>query len=145
MPSDQSLSPEQAAINAALAVRDELLDASWPSAVELAPLLKRHTDEARAWLLDEHKHGRILAVWSKRDADFVFPSFQFNHEGIRPRLEELLDALSGIPRLDPTTDRGGWERAFWLYGWQRSPKRCGTGIRAERRREGRLRALRDRA
>ncbi|WP_052697803.1 hypothetical protein [Luteibacter yeojuensis] len=116
MPSYRSISPEQAAISAAVAVRDELLDAGWPSAVELAPLLKRHTDEARVWLLDEHKHGRLLAVWSKRNADFVFPSFQFDREGIRPRLEQLLDALGGIPGLDPTTDRGGWSRAFWLYG-----------------------------
>lgn len=116
MPSDEPLSPEQAASHAAVEVRDELLDAGWPSAVELAPLLKRQSDEARAWLLEEHKHGRILAVWSKRDADFVFPSFQFDYEGVHPRVEQLLDALSGIPGLDPATDRGGWARAFWLYG-----------------------------
>ena len=108
--------PLLAARKATLQLRDELLDLDWPSVAELAPLLKRQADQARAWLLEEHKRGRILAVWSQRDADFVFPSFQFDHEGVHPRLEQLFDALSGIPGLDPTTDRGGWARAFWLYG-----------------------------
>lgn len=108
--------PLLAARKATLELRDELLDLDWPPVAELAPLLKRQADQARAWLLEEHKRGRILAVWSQHDADFVFPSFQFDHEGVHPRLEQLLDALSGIPGLDPTTDRGGWARAFWLYG-----------------------------
>lgn len=108
--------PLIAARRATLELRDELLDLDWPSVAELAPLLKLQADLARIWLLEEHKRGRILAVWSQRDVDFVFPSFQFDHEGVHPRAEELLDALSGIPGLDPTTDRGGWARALWLYG-----------------------------
>lgn len=33
-----------------------------------------------------------------------------------PELPRLLAILSAIPGLDPSTERGGWARAFWLYG-----------------------------
>jgi hypothetical protein len=49
-------------------------------------------------------------VWSAPARRFVYPAFQFDTRGgIRPEVAGLLKVL---PDED---DRGGWQRAFWLY------------------------------
>lgn len=105
-----------AARMAALDLRDELLDLDWPTDSDLAARFGRAIVQGEAWLADLRAAGQILAVWSHRDGAYRFPSFQFDVHGVRPELPRLLAIVSVIPGLDPSTDRGGWARALWLYG-----------------------------
>jgi len=116
MPTTPSDSAELAARRAAVELRDDLLNAGWPSAAVLAPLFNRSVEDAQNLLTDLRASGKVFAVWSQPDETFLFPPFQFNDSGVRPEVESLLTALGTIPGLAPALDRGGWARAFWLYG-----------------------------
>jgi hypothetical protein len=128
MPTVPSDSPELAARRAAVELRDDLLKEGWPPAAALAPLFNCSVQDAESLLTDLRADGKVLAVWSQLDETFLFPPFQFNDTGVRPEVESLLAALGAIPGLAPAFDRGGWARAFWLYGCTASLSDAALGL-----------------
>jgi hypothetical protein len=96
---------------AAIDFRNRLLEKKWPDGKRVAELagaqIGANPNQYAARL---RAQGSLLGVWSTPDRSYVHPDFQFDRLGkVRPEVAELLAIL---PDKD---DRGGWQRAFWLY------------------------------
>jgi len=99
----------------ALAWRDDLLALGWPGVEEITLRLEKTELSLGATLADLRRSNRILGVWSAALDDYVFPDFQFIADRVHPRVAPLLHILAGSPDMTADVDRGGWQRAFWLY------------------------------
>lgn len=100
--------------------RESLLAQGWPDSGTVERILGSNTNadaqsKNRRYL--ESKGNSIFAVWAGRDhGGYRYPPFQFLECGcVHPKLSALMDALARRPDLNPTHDKSGWERAFWLY------------------------------
>jgi hypothetical protein len=96
---------------AAIDFRDQLLDLDWPDGKRVALMAgTQSATNPNQYAARLRSLRRLLGVWAAQRKTFVHPTFQFDRLGqLRPEVGELLDIL---PDKD---DRGGWERAFWLY------------------------------
>jgi hypothetical protein len=97
--------------NAKIAFRDELLAKGWPDSHLVAKrsgVLGKPNQAPYVSGLRSRK--KILGVWSTPAQTFVHPDFQFDEFG---KARPLMKALLAI--LPDEDDRGGWNRAFWLY------------------------------
>jgi hypothetical protein len=107
--------PAEAAIDdsrqAAIDFRNQLLAKKWPDGKRVAELagaqIGTNPNQYAARLRSQ---GWLFGVWSTQDRSYIHPDFQFDRLGmVRP---EIADLLTILPDKD---DRGGWQRAFWLY------------------------------
>lgn len=75
---------------------------------------------------DLRRAGKILGVWDKEAATFVYPCFQFEPKVSDASRHRLLSQLASLAGFVPTDDPGSWRRAFWLYQPDRrlSPRCC---------------------
>ena len=107
---------------AAIEFRNELLRLHWPDSIAVARRNGIGADREAHWAREKRRSGELLGVWSAPADEFVHPDFQFDQSG-RLRQDEvraLLAVLSLREEFTQATDRGGWKRAFWLYG--KSPR-----------------------
>jgi hypothetical protein len=110
-----SLSAGRITPASAKALRERLLENPWPTSRTVGILLGFGGDNPAQRAYDLRRTGRLFGVWSARLRTYVHPDFQFDSDGrLRPHLERLLNALPA------SGDRGGWRRAFWLYGSRES-------------------------
>jgi len=103
---------------AAIAFRDELLARGWPNSTEVAQLNGTQAGNSSQWASDKRRAGELLGVWSASTREYVHPDFQFDKNGSlrRQDVRALLQALAMRDEFTREKDRGGWQRAFWLYG-----------------------------
>jgi len=111
---DQALEPVETvdvAHQAAIDFRNRLLDLNWPDGKRVAQLAgAQSVTNPNQYATRLRSQRRLLGVWSAQRKTFFHPMFQFDRLGqLRPEVEKILEVL---PNKD---DRGGWERAFWLY------------------------------
>lgn len=101
----------EASHEAAIAFRNRLLAKGWRDAKGVAELVGAHIgSNPNQYAARLRARGGLFGVWSAKDRSFLHPDFQFDQRGnIRPEVAELLKALPN------EHDRGGWQRAFWLY------------------------------
>jgi len=112
--SDAADSPEVSVNDArqtAIDFRNRLLKKKWPDGKRVAQMagtqIGTNPNQYAARLRSQ---GLLLGVWVAHDRSYVHPDFQFDRSGrARPEVAELLKILPGMD------DRGGWQRAFWLY------------------------------
>ena len=103
------------------AFREELLAENWPDAETVARQLGSRVDTGAAFGTQCERGSEAnlppFRVWAGRDrGGYRYPPFQFLQDGsLNPKAFELLRALARQPDLHPSHDKGGWERAFWLY------------------------------
>lgn len=107
---------------AAIEFRNELLRLRWPNSVRVAELNGIEAESGAQWARDMRRAGELLGVWSAPAREFVHPDFQFDQYGKLRHAEvrALLALLALCPDFTQEADRGGWKRAFWLYG--KSPR-----------------------
>jgi hypothetical protein len=109
--------PEEAARDRSLILRDELLARHWPTSAQVAKLLGSQATNAAQYAAKKRTEGKLFGVWSLKDNTYVHPDFQFDgYHQLHPAMPALLAALASIPGMSDADDPGGWRRAFWLYG-----------------------------
>jgi len=109
--------PVRTPAQASAALRDELLGLGWPTSAEVGESHGSKAGNKGQWAKDRRDRGELFGVWSATERTFRHPTFQFDETGaIRPLVKELISALSANPEFAPAADKGGWRRAFWLYG-----------------------------
>ncbi|WP_458788730.1 hypothetical protein [Dyella jiangningensis] len=103
---------------AAIEIRDELLRLHWPNSISVAQRNGVEAGNGAQWARDKRRAGELLGVWSAPAREFVHPDFQFDQYGQLRHAEvrALLAALAFCEDFTQEADRGGWRRAFWLYG-----------------------------
>jgi hypothetical protein len=96
---------------AAIDFRDRLLDLDWPDGKRVALMAgTQSATNPNQYAARLRSLSRLLGVWVAQRKTFVHPTFQFDRLGqLRSEVGELLAILPD------KGDRGGWERAFWLY------------------------------
>jgi hypothetical protein len=104
---------------AVLARRDALLDRNWLDAAKVAERLGSFDRAPSVWASRQRADDALFGVWSPRTGSYVHPEFQFVEGGTHPKLGSLLRTLRQWIALEQPEnkkpDRGGWERALWLY------------------------------
>jgi hypothetical protein len=121
---------EQAARERSLLLRDELLARNWPTSLQLGRLIGCPAANAAQYAAQKRAEAKLFGVWSLKDRAFVHPDFQFDADyQVHPAMPSLLVALANIPSMSSADDKGGWRRAFWLYGSSLllSERALGTG------------------
>jgi len=100
-----------AAQPAAMDFRNPLLGLDWPDGKRVAQLAgTQSATNPNRYATRLRSQRRLLGVWSAQRKTFFHPMFRFDRLGqLRPEVGKTLEIL---PDND---DRGGWERAFWLY------------------------------
>jgi hypothetical protein len=102
-------------VEAARAVRDELLARGWPTSDEVGRANGATANPGR-WAKDKQDADELLGVWSARERTWRHPTFQFTNGLLNSCVKELLAVLALHSDLLPANDRDGWRRAFWLHG-----------------------------
>jgi len=103
--------------DAALTAQNELLARGWPTSSQVGRANGSQRDDPSQWAKNKRNAGDLLGVWSPTENTWRYPDFQLLSNGsLNPRVKELLNALALHPDFKADKDRGGWHRAFWLYG-----------------------------
>lgn len=109
--------PTRTPAQASAALRDQLLGLGWPTSADVGASHGSKAGNRGQWAKDRRDRGELFGVWSPNERTFRHPTFQFDETGaIRPLVKELIAAMAANPEFAPDVDKGGWRRAFWLYG-----------------------------
>lgn len=72
---------EEAGCSSALAFRDELLAKDWPDSERIAARLGMPSKDVAEYVHRLQTDGIIFGVWNEPRRRYVYPDFQFDHEG----------------------------------------------------------------
>jgi hypothetical protein len=100
----------------AVGMREDLLDRDcWLTSAQVHERMRGVERKPALFTSKKRVLNRLFGVWSHRCESHMHPDFQFVGDRVHARLHELLAALHCAPAFQPTVDKGGWERAFWLF------------------------------